>query len=667
MSSVFISYSHYDRDFVQRLASDLQHEGLDVWWDAEIEAGERFVQAIHDALGRVDYFLLVLSPHSVASEWVRHEMDVAFILTLERQMKGLIPLLIANCSIPLVVADRQRVDFRQPYDAALQELLAAFKAPPRQRGLYRMPRRVEDFVGRRRELADVLKSLRRGQSRLICGWPGVGKSALATEAAHRLLRDRTFGTRFPHGICWLTVQPKWPVQEVALELAAALGHEDIRRVPHENDRWRAVQSVLAHTQALLVLDNVQKDGQIRELLSCNTLSAWLVTCRSHLAIPGLESWHLEALDLDDAAKLFASRAHLPADDASPEAVAAICENLGRLPLALHIAAALYASQRIRPLSALRQRLAAQRQRLDELQAEDASVRAAFDLSYNDLDARLQALFASLGAFASDTWTLPAVAAVNGEWIELQSWRDQVARLLRRRWRRAMLRPADAQQIERGLDELIARSLAERRPDGYGTHPLLHEYAGEKLATRPDGEGMRQRHAAYFLRYAQERKDERDWFAIERVRAEVLAGQDWAEKAGALEMASDYGYAAFEGLYVRGFYSESRQVLHCALRAAQALEKRQDVASQLGSLGLVYAAMGDLPKAIDHHQQALAIDRQIGYRQGEASDLGNLGLVYAAMGDLRKALQHHQQALAIHREIGYRRGEASDLGNLLIHA
>jgi hypothetical protein len=147
MPTAFISYSHHDRDLVQRLVPDLERAGLDVWWDQELEGGDAFVQAIHDALGKVNYLILVLSPHSVESEWVKHEMNVAFIRTLQRQMSAIIPLLRKDCPIPLAVSDLQYVDFRSPYDTALRKLLAVFQAPPPTPSPHLIPRRVEGFFG----------------------------------------------------------------------------------------------------------------------------------------------------------------------------------------------------------------------------------------------------------------------------------------------------------------------------------------------------------------------------------------------------------------------------------------------------------------------------------------------------------------------------------------
>jgi tetratricopeptide (TPR) repeat protein len=56
------------------------------------------------------------------------------------------------------------------------------------------------------------------------------------------------------------------------------------------------------------------------------------------------------------------------------------------------------------------------------------------------------------------------------------------------------------------------------------------------------------------------------------------------------------------------------------------------------------------EAIEYHQQALAISRQIGDRRGEGNHLGNLGLAYRDLGDIPRARQYLSQALTIFEEI-----------------
>ena len=97
-------------------------------------------------------------------------------------------------------------------------------------------------------------------------------------------------------------------------------------------------------------------------------------------------------------------------------------------------------------------------------------------------------------------------------------------------------------------------------------------------------------------------------------------------------------------------------------------------THLGNLGLAYADLGQVERAIEHFQQALTITREIHdasrseaerteARSSEGRHLGNLGLAYAALGQIELAIEHYQKALAIAQEFGDRRAEALRSWNL----
>ena len=69
------------------------------------------------------------------------------------------------------------------------------------------------------------------------------------------------------------------------------------------------------------------------------------------------------------------------------------------------------------------------------------------------------------------------------------------------------------------------------------------------------------------------------------------------------------------------------------------------------MGNIYHAKGDIDKALEHHQLALKIDREIGNRVGESNVLGNIGNFYQTNGDTNKSLEHYEQALEISNDIG----------------
>jgi tetratricopeptide (TPR) repeat protein len=84
---------------------------------------------------------------------------------------------------------------------------------------------------------------------------------------------------------------------------------------------------------------------------------------------------------------------------------------------------------------------------------------------------------------------------------------------------------------------------------------------------------------------------------------------------------------------------------------------------LGKLGIAYHALGQAERAIEYHQQALAIARDIGDRRNEGIQLGTLGEAYCTLGQVERAIEYHQQALAIAREIRDRRNEGAWLSGL----
>jgi dienelactone hydrolase len=74
---VFISHSHQDEALVYREIRWLQHQGVKVWYDAQIQAGSEWSDALANAIGRCSRFLYFITPNSVASENCRRELNHA--------------------------------------------------------------------------------------------------------------------------------------------------------------------------------------------------------------------------------------------------------------------------------------------------------------------------------------------------------------------------------------------------------------------------------------------------------------------------------------------------------------------------------------------------------------------------------------------------------------
>ena len=109
--------------------------------------------------------------------------------------------------------------------------------------------------------------------------------------------------------------------------------------------------------------------------------------------------------------------------------------------------------------------------------------------------------------------------------------------------------------------------------------------------------------------------------------------------------------------------EALKYLNNALEIDRKIGYEQGIANQLGNIGLIYSDLGKPEEALKYFNDALEIHRKIGYEQGIANQLGNIGLIYSGLGKLEEALKYHNDALEIDRKIGYEQGIASDLGNI----
>lgn len=73
MADVFISYNKADRDLVRLTAAFLEANGYSVWWDAELVAGDDFQLKILDEVAKARAVIVIWTPASVKSTWVRSE------------------------------------------------------------------------------------------------------------------------------------------------------------------------------------------------------------------------------------------------------------------------------------------------------------------------------------------------------------------------------------------------------------------------------------------------------------------------------------------------------------------------------------------------------------------------------------------------------------------
>ncbi len=122
---VFLSHSSADQTFVTSLAEVLHRHGVPVWYSkTNIIGAQQWHDEIGAALNRCDWFVLVLSPSSVASMWVKREL--LFALQQNRFENRIVPLFYQPCDfnqLSWVLPGFQRVDFQRGFEEGCRDLL----------------------------------------------------------------------------------------------------------------------------------------------------------------------------------------------------------------------------------------------------------------------------------------------------------------------------------------------------------------------------------------------------------------------------------------------------------------------------------------------------------------------------------------------------------------
>lgn len=359
-------------------------------------------------------------------------------------------------------------DLRQTAVAADQPLFDPWQSP--QTAPFQAIADVPTFVGRQAEM-DKLRRMLKTERHLaivsLFGMGGVGKTTLAAHIAYELRH------LFPDGVLWARLDSSDPM--VILTMVAGVYGMDVSQYSTLDSRSAAVRGLLAHKRALLILDNADRSAQLLPLLPPSTgACAVLVTTRHDLS--ALDGWPQLTLapfsaDSGESLALFVQFLGKTAVSANEAVLNQIADQVGHLPLALALLAAqLRRTATPEAMQQIADQLAAAP--LDPLQRENRSVRLTFDLSFDRLAAAEKQLFVRLGALGGDDFTTAAAAAV------------------------AQLDETTAANLLHALQQL---SLIQPSQNGrFRLHPLLHEYAREKLAALPSRNDAYLRMIRFFI-------------------------------------------------------------------------------------------------------------------------------------------------------------------------
>ena len=317
-----------------------------------------------------------------------------------------------------------------------------------------LPHPASSFVGRERELAEVLARFERGARLLTLTGPGgSGKTRLAVEAAATLVPS------YKAGVFWVGLASVREPSLVTETIAQTLGARD------------GLAEHIADREMLLLLDNLEQvigaapalSGLVR---ACPNLTLFC-TSRELLRVQGEVEYSVPPLASSEAVTLFCERSGLePSDE-----IAELCSRLDDLPLAVELAAA-----RTRALS-VAQILERLSQQLDLLrggrdtEVRQRTLRATIAWSYDLLSAEEQRVFRALSVFVGGCALEPAEDIAEADLDTLHS--------------------------------LVEKSLLRFTSERYWMLETIREFALQELMRRDEADDAGERHTAFFLTSAAE--------------------------------------------------------------------------------------------------------------------------------------------------------------------
>ena len=144
---IFISYSHQDKNFVDKLAIQLVAHNINVWLDRwELQIGDSIIAKIQEAVEGASALLVILSPASVSSDWCKNEINAGLLRELEEKQVLVMPVMLQDCEVPVFVRGKIYADFRKSFDDGLQTILEGIaKVTNENLGRYRGPEYHTDW------------------------------------------------------------------------------------------------------------------------------------------------------------------------------------------------------------------------------------------------------------------------------------------------------------------------------------------------------------------------------------------------------------------------------------------------------------------------------------------------------------------------------------------
>jgi tetratricopeptide (TPR) repeat protein len=656
----FISYTQADRAWAEWIAWQLEENRyrtvLQAW---DFRPGDNFVARMRDALEEAGRTIAVVSPAYLASPYCSDEWTGAFLHDADGRQR-LLPVRVEACELPKLLATLVYVDLAGLNQATARAQLLEGVREGRQRPdeepgfpggrrstggrqeprfpgqppeISNLPPRNLNFTGRDDLLDRLAGQLQAGpaaviQAQAVYGLGGVGKTQLAIEYAHRHQADYDL-------VWWVTAEQPLGIPGQLVALARRLG---LPEAPEEAETIRSLWDALRHRDRwLLVFDNAERPANVQPYWPLGGGGHVLVTSRNP-AWGGLAATvPVDVLTRGRSIEFLTRRIGGGAD---PDALAALAEVLGDLPLALEQAAA-YIEETATPVL-----------EYVGLFAERARELFALGRPSNSRDTITTIWALSLERLAGDAPAsqdlLGICAFLAPEDIPRDLLPDYPA-LLPEQLATAV---ADPIGYQRAIGALRSYSLVSVTAQTLTVHRLVQAVVRHDL--RPE---LASSLALAGLGVVEQAFPEKAYEFDHRLACARLLPHALAIIGHADDLVGDSDTTAALlhklGLYLwgRAEYMQAKPLLQRALaiREARLGADHPSTATSLNALGVVLLDQSDLDGARDLLERALAIyEARLGADHPDtATALSNLANVLRDQGDLDGARSLLERALAIY--------------------
>jgi predicted ATPase/DNA-binding XRE family transcriptional regulator len=550
-----------------------------------------------------------------------------------------------------------------------------------------LPSPFTSFIGREKELRDVIHLLNINRLVTLVGEGGIGKTRLAIQVGHHLREN------YPDGVWLVALDSLFDGERLPLMVASVFG------IRENTDRQviEILMNVLHRKTSLIILDNCEHllDScvhLIKILLShCPNLII-LATSREILNMEGEATYYLPSLstpELSDSLEkisecesiqLFLERATLvlstfKLNKENALAIADLCRRVDGIPLAIELVVARVNILKIEEISKqLQKSFATLTNDSRTTLPRHRTLQASIDWSWSLLNDSEKVFLRQLSVFVGG-WTLESAQSVcDGCALNLISSLAQKSLIM----------------VEQGLK-------CETR---YHFHETLHQYAHEKLVEAGEEETVRMRHLKYYLRLSEEIESgllgsqqeelfahavyERDNLhaALEQAakvdieaglkissrleavweKYDMREGMFWLTEFLLNPESKQYPLVRARALCAQGWLLfETMRILQAQITAKASLALFRDCHDQPGEidalllLGSTYFNSGDHSGGVILYQQALALSQSLGdiWRQAKANQF--LGWDRT---DPQRHFEYWEKALVLFREAGDQRSQVN---------